>query len=81
MKKASGIVRQLDQLGRVVLPIEMRRSLDISARDSVEITADNSGITLRRHETACVFCGAVRGLKDYQGKKICESCAREIGKL
>ena len=55
--KSTGIVRKVDELGRIVLPIEMRRTLDIGERDSLEIYVEGDGIILKKHQNACVFCG------------------------
>ena len=79
--KAKGIVRQLDSLGRIVIPIEMRRRLDIAEHDGVEIIADGDTIVLKKHQESCIFCGRTTGIIDCWGKKVCASCAKEIGKL
>ena len=60
MKLSTGIVRRVDELGRIVIPIEMRNSLNISQKDPVEISMDGSSIILRKYENRCVFCGALR---------------------
>ena len=79
--KAKGIVRRLDDLGRIVLPIEMRRSFDLAEHDRVEICAQDDTIILRKYEPNCIFCGGDRDLKEYRGKQICAKCAHSIGKL
>jgi transcriptional pleiotropic regulator of transition state genes len=79
--KAKGIVRRLDDLGRIVLPIEMRRSFDLAEHDRVEICAQDDTIILRKYEPNCIFCGGARDLKEYRGKQICAKCAQSIGKL
>lgn len=79
--KATGIVRKVDELGRIVLPVELRRTLDIDVRDPLEIHLDGDHIVLQKHERACVFCGAERGLSTYMGKNICRDCAAKITKL
>ena len=79
--KATGIVRKVDELGRIVLPIELRRTLDIEERDALEIYLDGDKIVLKKHETACLFCGSAQGLVGYRGKNICGACARGISRL
>ena len=79
--KSTGIVRKVDELGRIVLPIELRRSLDIEVRDPLEICLEGDEIVLRKYETGCVFCGSRRGLTTYMGKHICSSCASKIKKI
>lgn len=78
--KSTGIVRKVDELGRIVLPIELRRNLDIEERDPVEIYLDGDKIVLQKFEPACLFCGSSQGLVNYRGKNICAACARNIGK-
>lgn len=78
--KATGIVRKVDELGRIVLPIELRRTLDIEERDSLEIYLDGDKIVLEKYEPACLFCGSSRGLTNYRGKNICSECIRNINR-
>ena len=79
--KTTGIVRQVDGLGRVVLPIELRRSLDIQERDEVEIFLEGDRVILKKHETACVFCGGSRGISEYKGKIVCRECVKNLCNL
>ena len=79
--KTTGIVRPVDGLGRIVLPIELRRSLDIQERDQVEILLEGDRIILRKHETACLFCGGIRGLSEYKGKIVCRECIKNLYNL
>ena len=79
--KATGIVRKVDELGRIVLPIELRRTLDIEERDSLEIYLDGDKIVLQKYEPACMFCGSSRGLANYRGKNICHECIRNLNKI
>lgn len=79
--KATGIVRKVDELGRIVLPIELRRNLDIEERDPLEIYLDGDRIVLQKYESACLFCGATNGLTSYRGKNICRECLRSLNKL
>jgi transcriptional pleiotropic regulator of transition state genes len=78
--KSTGIVRKIDELGRIVLPIELRRTLDIAERDSLEIYVDDGAIILKKYEPACIFCGDAKGVGNYKGKNICSSCMRELRK-
>lgn len=78
--KSTGIVRKVDELGRIVLPIEIRRNLDIEERDELEIYTENDQIVLRKYEPTCIFCGAEGGLLTYRNKNICQACAESIGK-
>lgn len=79
--KATGIVRKVDELGRIVLPIEIRRTLDISERDEVEIYMENDQIILQKYEPTCVFCASSRGLTKFNGKNVCRECIRSMAKL
>lgn len=72
--KATGIVRKVDELGRVVIPIELRRTFGIEERDGLEIYTDNDCIILRKHEPACVFCGNADEIINYKGKNVCKEC-------
>lgn len=76
--KSTGIIRKSDELGRVVLPIEMRRTLDIGERDSVEIYVDGDSIILKKYVPACIFCGNDEGITQYMGKNVCSSCRESI---
>jgi transcriptional pleiotropic regulator of transition state genes len=72
--KSTGIVRKVDELGRVVIPIELRRTLDIEEKDSLEIYVDGEKIILKKYEPACVFCGNANGVVHFRGKNVCKSC-------
>lgn len=76
--KSTGIVRKVDDLGRVVIPIELRRTLDISVKDALEIYVDTDRIILKKYLPACIFCGHAEGLLNFNGKSICKNCAAEI---
>ncbi len=79
--KATGILRKVDELGRIVLPIELRRTLDIGEKDVLEIYVDGSLIILKKYEPCCIFCGNDRNVTDFKGKNICPSCMKEIGQV
>lgn len=72
--RATGIVRKVDELGRVVLPIELRRTLSISEKDSLEIFTDEDRIILRKYQPGCHFCDSTEHLCEHKGKWICQGC-------
>ena len=72
--KATGIVRSIDELGRIVLPAEIRQSMDINVRDALEIFTDEGRIILQKYEPSCVFCTNVDGIVLYKNKRICAEC-------
>jgi transcriptional pleiotropic regulator of transition state genes len=79
--KSTGIVRKVDELGRVVIPIELRRTLDIEEKDALEIYVDSDRIVLRKYEPACVFCGNADGVTNFKNKNVCKEClASMVGK-
>ncbi len=79
--KSTGIIRRVDELGRVVLPIELRNKFGITEKDPMEIYVDGSCIILKKYESNCMFCGNSKKLIEFQDKLICEKCAEKIGKL
>lgn len=79
--KATGIVRKVDELGRIVLPIELRRTLDINIKDPIEIFVDGDLIILKKYEPACIFCGNAKDVKHVHDKMVCTDCIKEIHKL
>lgn len=76
--KSTGIVRRVDELGRIVIPIELRRTLDIEIKDALEIYVDKDQIILKKYEPACIFCGNAREVVNYKGKNICKECLQEL---
>ena len=76
--KATGIIRKVDELGRIVLPIELRRTLDIATQDEIEIFAVDDQIVLHKHQPTCVFCNTSRDLVMYKNKCVCHDCIRQI---
>ncbi|MGM9619561.1 MAG: AbrB/MazE/SpoVT family DNA-binding domain-containing protein [Oscillospiraceae bacterium] len=78
--KSTGIVRKVDELGRIVLPIELRRTLDIAERDSLEIYVEGSAVILKKYRPSCVFCDSVRDVTDFKGKNVCKRCLAELRK-
>ena len=80
MKLSTGIIRRVDELGRIVIPKEMRKELGIDQKDPIEISIEGSNIVLRKYENKCVFCWAIKPAIRYNGKLICSKCLREINK-
>lgn len=76
--RSIGVVRKLDELGRIVLPVELRRTLDIKERDSLEIFTEGETIILKKYEPACIFCGDAKEVINFKGKNICKECLNEI---
>ena len=76
--KSTGIVRRVDELGRIVLPIELRRTLNIAEKDSLEIYVDGSSIMLKKYQPACIFCGNADNVTYYKGKLVCLDCIAEL---
>ncbi len=76
--KSTGIVRKVDELGRIVLPIELRRTLGIEEKDCIEIFVDGESIILRKYQPACIFCDNAKDIINYKGKNICPDCIRAM---
>lgn len=76
--KSTGIVRKVDELGRIVLPIECRRALEIEDKDSLEVFMEGSTIVLKKYEPACIFCGESRDVVFYKGRNVCLACIGDI---
>lgn len=76
--KAIGIVRKIDELGRIVLPIEIRKTMDIKSRDAVEMFVTEDKIVLKKYEPACIFCGDADNVTFYRGKLICSECLEAL---
>ncbi len=76
--KATGIVRKVDELGRIVLPIELRRNLNINIKDSLEIFVDGESIVLKAYRPCCVFCGDGEDVVSHMGKNVCKHCIEQL---
>ena len=76
--KSTGIVRKVDELGRIVLPIELRRTLDIGEKDSLEIYVDGNQVILKKYEPACIFCNSATNVVNFRGKNICRECIQQL---
>ncbi len=79
--KATGIVRQLDQLGRIVIPKELRTTFDLNEKDPIEIYVEGNDIILRKYQPACIFCNEATDIVQYQGKNVCRSCLEKLKAL
>lgn len=79
--KSTGIVRKVDELGRVVLPIELRRSLELDIKDALDIDVNGNEIILRKYVPCCVFCKSGEDVKEVMGKSICAYCLRDIKEI
>ena len=73
--KSTGIVRKVDELGRVVLPIELRRTLGIEEKDPLEIYMDGPSIVLRKYQVSCVFCDSEKDIFSFRVINVCRKCA------
>ena len=76
--KSTGIVRKVDELGRIVLPIELRRTLGIAEKDTLEIYVDDDSIILRKYQPACIFCDNARDVVVFRGKNVCKDCIKSL---
>lgn len=79
--KSTGIVRKVDELGRVVIPIELRNKFGIKEKDPIEIYVDGTSIILKKYEDTCIFCGNSKKLVDYNDKLICKKCLAHVKEL
>lgn len=77
--KSTGVVRKIDELGRIVLPSELRRVFGIHEGDELEISVDGERVILQKRQDLCVFCGADQPEIEYKDRRICQSCAAELG--
>lgn len=76
--KSTGIVRKIDDLGRMVIPIELRKTMNIDKKDPMEIYVDEEKIILKKYEPACIFCGNADDTIEYEGKTVCMECVGKI---
>jgi transcriptional pleiotropic regulator of transition state genes len=76
--KSTGIVRRIDELGRIVLPVEIRKNLSLGTKDAVEIFVNEDTIVLKKYQPACIFCGSMDEAKIFKGKIVCEKCLSEL---
>lgn len=76
--KSTGIVRKVDELGRVVIPIELRRTLSIDVKDALEIFTSEDTIILRKYNPLCYICGDSENLITFKGKRVCSNCITDL---
>jgi len=76
--KSTGVTRQIDELGRFVLPVEIRRALHINLKDYIEIYTENDRIILKKYQPACLFCGNTEDNETFEGKRICRACLDKL---
>ena len=76
--KSTGMVRKVDELGRIVLPIEIRKVLDIKQKDAIEIFTDEDKIILQKYQPACIFCNNTDDVMYFGGKRICAECVKQL---
>ncbi len=78
--KSTGVVRKLDNLGRIVIPIELRKTMGIAIKDTLEIFTEGDEIILKKYQPGCIFCNDARNVKLFKGKMVCEKCMNEMKK-
>ena len=78
MLKSTGIVKKIDELGRIVIPKELRRAFAIEEGDSLEIFVDGERVILRKYQPGCQFCGGFEELIVHEGKNVCRHCLKEM---
>ena len=76
--KSTGMVRKIDELGRIVIPIEIRNTLNIESRDALEIFTESDKIILSKYQPACLFCGNSENMLFFHGKLICHECLEQL---
>ncbi|MFZ5988042.1 MAG: AbrB/MazE/SpoVT family DNA-binding domain-containing protein [Bacillota bacterium] len=76
--KSTGIVRKVDELGRIVLPMELRRTLEIEEKDPIEFFVDGASVVLKKYQPYCIFCKNATDVENYKGKNVCKSCLEEL---
>lgn len=76
--KSTGVVRKVDELGRIVLPISIRQTMDINEKDSLEIFIDENKIILQKYQPSCIFCSNADNVVFFSGKRVCEACLKKI---
>lgn len=77
--KSTGVVRKIDELGRIVLPSELRRVFGIREGDELEISVDGDRVILQKRQDVCLFCSAENPALELNGRRVCNSCAGELG--
>lgn len=76
--KATGVTRSLDHLGRIVIPVEIRRNFEIKENDPLEIYVEDDRIILQKYKPRCTFCGNDCSLTEFNGKHLCAECIQQL---
>ena len=76
--KSTGIVRRIDEVGRLVLPIELRRTMNFNIKDPIEIFVDGATVILKKYEPCCIFCSDSESIVEYMGKNVCRHCLAKL---
>lgn len=79
--KSTGMVRRIDELGRIVIPSEIRQTMGIRLKDAIEIFIENDRIILQKYQPSCIFCKETEDLVDFGEKRVCRSCIEKLEKL
>ncbi len=79
--KFTGIVRKIDELGRIVLPKELRNTLSIDHKDAMEIYVEDDSIIIKKYEPSCIFCGNAGNVVNYLDKRVCKDCIAKLGEI
>ena len=79
--KSTGITRRIDSLGRFVLPVEIRRLLELDADSSIEIFTEGNSVILKKYQPSCIFCGEAKDVVSYRGRNVCTRCIRRLSLL
>lgn len=78
--RTTGMVRKIDDQGRLVIPMELRRTMDWQEGAPLEIFTDGDKVVLKKYQPGCIFCGSLENVENHKGKNICRACLTEIGK-
>lgn len=79
--KATGIVRKVDELGRIVLPSELRKTMHVTVGDSFELFTNDNTVVLKKYEPGCILTGAMENLLEYKGRKVSKEAVRELAEM
>ena len=78
MRKVPGVIRKVDEQGRILLPVEIRRGMDLQCGDEVEMVLDGGALILQKFQPSCIFCGGTEKMVVYEGRHICERCMKNL---
>lgn len=81
LMKDTGVVRKIDPLGRLVIPIEVRRELGLNENEPVEMYVENKRVIIEKYNPSCLICGETENVKKINEKSICDSCINKIKEL